>query len=119
MGLFNRNENVNEEMLIILGEIRDNLRMNNDDILVKLEGKIADAKYTNDEELGVIHERLTKLEKTVELQDKEINQLRNKLYDCDSVFNEIFKKLDESKPVIKKLKSEKNIIRAYGKNWTE
>lgn len=81
MGLFNRNKNedtIDNEMLVIMGEIRDNLKINNDDILTKLESKITDAKYSNDEEIGVISTKIGKLEKLVELQDQTINRLQQR-----------------------------------------
>lgn len=74
MGLFNKNNN-NEELLVILGEIRDNLKINNDDNIKKLETKIADAHYHNDEEIGVISSKISSLEKQVEWQDQQIKSL--------------------------------------------
>ena len=115
MGLFNRNKNedTENEMLVILGEIRDNLKINNDENLTKLESKIADAKYSNDEEIGVISTKIGKLEKLVELQDQTINRLQQRQDKYDEIIKmimELVQKQSETEPPSKPQKpSELNV----------
>ena len=103
MGLFNKNNN-EDELITILGEIRDNLKIDNSTVVNELESKIADAHYNNDEEIGVMSNRLNHLENKVEklttlatLQDKTIDKLE-----------ELVKKQDESINVL--VKSNKVVL---------
>lgn len=93
MGILNRKKN-DEEFLTILAEIRDNL--NKDDELKILESKIADAHYSNDEELGVWTNRLVELEnKHIELNKgvgalvKNYANLSNKVNDYEGIINNL------------------------------
>lgn len=140
MGIFNKNKgNTDNELISILGEIRDNLQINNNNIVTELESKIADAHYSNDEELGVMVNRLNKLEDKIEklttlteLQDKTINKLEDLVKKQDEsisvliksnkvvlgILSDVVKPKKQNntvKPKVKKVKG--NVINAYGRNW--
>jgi len=74
MGLFNRNKNNEEELLVILSEIRDNLNTNNADRLEErfdkvariIENRCIDFKHENDEEIGVLHSTINRMDKDIE-----------------------------------------------------
>lgn len=133
MGLFNKNNKKEEEIVNVLTEIKDNLKYGvNEDrfdtVISNLENKIIDYKHSNDEEIGVltrtvnsIADKTEKLEQLISLHEKSITNLENivkkqsdqinTLIDVNKGLCDIIK-IDVKKN-IKKSEPNKKLIRHY------
>ena len=108
MGFFNRNKNTNDdEYLLILGEIRDNLKLNNDDVIVELENRISEAKHENLEEVGVLASKVKTLEKITKLQSTQIDESYKIIDKLESKVNELVGVVEKYTEIIKILTEDK------------